>query len=483
MNYLLLSLVIYLFIILTAAFLSAKKSKQIKKSNFLSEYFLGSRSLNGFVLAMSISATYISASSFIGGPSAAYKYGLGWVFLAMIQVPVAIFSLGFLGKKIAYLSNRYNLITFNDLIYHKYKSKTILFLSSFAIIISFFAMMSVQFFGAGRLLEVTLDIPYESAILIFASSVILYTFIGGFRAVVLTDAIQGGVMILGSLILLCAVIFHCGGVANAVESLRQIDENLLSPMGISIKRLDFTFMISFWFLVCFGILALPSIVVRNMAYKKSSSLHFAIIAGTIVIAFIMFTMHLSGAIGRVILPDLKITDQIIPLLMLKTLDPVIAGIFLASPMAAIMSSVDSMLIQSSSTIVKDLILNIKPEFQSKEDKIKNITLAINLLFTFLLILAALKPPKMIIWINLNALGLIEASFFWLIVFGLCYKKANFGGAICSMFAGFGSYCLMILTSFKIANFHTIVPAIVISGIFFVIGNVWFKRKNKKVFSS
>lgn len=70
--------------------------------NFLSEYFLGSRSMGGFVLAMTLTATYISASSFIGGPGAAYKYGLGWVLLAMIQLPAVWLSLGVLGKKIRY---------------------------------------------------------------------------------------------------------------------------------------------------------------------------------------------------------------------------------------------------------------------------------------------------------------------------------------------------------------------------------------------
>lgn len=54
--------------------------------------------MGGFVLAMTITATYISASSFIGGPGAAYKYGLGWVLLAMIQLPAIWLSLGVLGK-------------------------------------------------------------------------------------------------------------------------------------------------------------------------------------------------------------------------------------------------------------------------------------------------------------------------------------------------------------------------------------------------
>jgi sodium/pantothenate symporter len=75
---------------------------------FLNEYFLGSRSMGGIVLAMTLTATYISASSFIGGPGAAYKYGLGWVLLAMIQLPTVWLSLGILGKKFAILARRYN---------------------------------------------------------------------------------------------------------------------------------------------------------------------------------------------------------------------------------------------------------------------------------------------------------------------------------------------------------------------------------------
>ncbi len=479
MNYFYISLILYLIIIFSAATSALKKSQEIKKkksSNFINEYFLGSRSLNGFMLAMTVSATYISASSFIGGPSAAYKYGLSWVFLAMIQVPVALFSLGFLGKKIARLSHQYNLVTFNDLIFHKYQSKAVLFLSSFAILISFFAMMVVQFFGAGRLLEVVLGIEYQSAVIIFALTVLIYTLIGGFRAVVLTDTIQGIVMIIGSLILLGAVIYQAGGVEQATLTLSSIDPNLLSPKGLESSPFDFSFMLSFWFLVCFGILALPAIVVRNMAYQKSKSLHFAIIIGTIVISIVMFSMHLSGVFGRVILPNLQISDQIVPLLMIKTLPPIVAGIFLAAPMAAIMSSVDSLLIQSSSTIIKDLLLRAEPKLVNQEKTLKKITIIISILFTALLLLVSLNPPKMLVWINLNALGLIEASFFWVIVLGLCYKKANYGGAMFAMIGGMLSYSIMVIFDIKFMSFHSIIPAIIFSGVSFFIGNFIFTKK-------
>ncbi|SUX68595.1 sodium/panthothenate symporter [Citrobacter freundii] len=103
-----LPLVAYLLVVFG---LSVYAMRKRSTGTFLNEYFLGSRSMGGVVLAMTLTATYISASSFIGGPGAAYKYGLGWVLLAMIQLPAVWLSLGILGKKFAILARRYNAVT------------------------------------------------------------------------------------------------------------------------------------------------------------------------------------------------------------------------------------------------------------------------------------------------------------------------------------------------------------------------------------
>jgi sodium/pantothenate symporter len=78
-----------------------------------------------------------------------------------------------------------------------------------------------------------------------------------------------------------------------------------------------------------------------------------------VVAILMFGMHLAGALGRAVIPDLTVPDLVIPTLMVKVL-PLAAGIFLAAPMAAIMSTI-AQLLQSSATIIKDLYLNLRPE--------------------------------------------------------------------------------------------------------------------------
>lgn len=463
----LIPLVLYLLFVFGVAWYAYQKRSSGK---FLNEYYVGSRSMGGFLLAMTTVATYISASSFIGGPGAAYKFGLGWVLLSMIQVPAIWLTLGTLGKKFAMLARQTDSITINDLLFARYQNKIVVYLACLSLLFAFFGMMVVQFIGAGRLLETSLGLPYEWSIGIFALVIGLYTFIGGFRAVVLTDTIQGMVMLVGTILLLGATLMTTGGIDNAMTTLNTIDPRLLTPTGVD-DKLSATFMLSFWVLVCFGLIGLPHTAVRAMAYKDSRSLHQGILVGTVVMTVLVLGMHLAGVLARAVIPELDVPDKVIPTLMMTVLPPFVAGIFLAAPMAAIMSSIDSMLIQSSSTLIKDLYLSIKPDAIHNEHKIKRYSTTLTLGFTIILaIVAMLNPPDMLIWLNLLSFGGLEATFLWVLVFGLYDKKANATGAICSMVAGLTSY--VIIAYFKIAlwDLHAVVPALVIGLIAFLVGN-------------
>ncbi|MGT3003787.1 sodium/pantothenate symporter [Pasteurella multocida] len=474
MNYsILIPLFLYLCFVFAVAYYAYAKRQ---KGSFLSEYYVGNRSMSGFVLAMTTAATYVGASSFIGGPGAAYKFGLGWVLLAMIQVPVVLFTLGVLGKKFAMWAREHKSLTINDILFSRYKSPTIVLLASLSLLFSFFIMMAVQFIGVGRLLETTLNIDYRLSVLIFATTVGIYTFIGGFRAVVLTDTIQGLIMMIGTFLLLFGVIYAGGGVSQIIDTLETIDPRLITPYGIEARPLDFTFMASFWVLVCFGLLGLPHTVIRAMSYKNSKALHSGIVIGTVVIALLMLGMHLAGALGRAVVPELSVTDKIIPTLMIQVLPPVVAGIFLAAPMAAIMSSIDSTLIQASSTLIKDLYLRFKPEQIRNERRVKILSTVATLFMTVLVTVATLNPPDMLIWLNLFALGGLETTFLWVMLLGLYWQKANAYGAVCSMIVGLGSYVTLTAASIKLLDFHAIVPALLFGLIAFLIGNQYGERK-------
>ncbi len=466
-----LPLVAYLLLVFGLSFYAYMRRT---KGNFLTEYFLGDRSMGGFVLAMTLTATYISASSFIGGPGAAYKYGLGWVLLAMIQLPAIWLSLSILGKKFAILARRYNAVTLNDVLLARYKSKLLVWLASLSLLVAFVGAMTVQFVGGARLLETAAGIPYDVGLLIFGLTIALYTSFGGFRASVLNDAMQGLVMLLGTVLLLVAVIHAAGGLQPAIEKLNQIDPALVTPQGVD-DKLSLPFMASFWILVCFGVIGLPHTAVRCIAYKDSKAVHRGIIIGTVVVFILMIGMHLAGALGRAILPDLTVPDQVIPTLMIKVLPPFAAGIFLAAPMAAIMSTINAQLLQSSATIVKDLYLSLYPTQIANEKRLSRISSLITLILGLLLLLTAWRPPDMIIWLNLLAFGGLEAVFLWPLVLGLYWEKANAHGALASMIAGAVCYTLLASFDLNLWGFYPIVPTLILGLVCFYIGNKFGER--------
>lgn len=470
-----LPLVIYLALVFALSIYAYSKREKL---NSLTDYFIGNRKMGGFLLAMTLTATYVSASSFIGGPGAAYKFGLGWVLLSLIQVPAIWLSLGVLGKKFAMLGRHYNAVTLNDILLARYKNKTLIWLTSFCLLIAFIAAMTVQFIGAARLFETAANIDYRTGLIIFGVSTVLYTSLGGFRASVLNDALQGIVMIIGAILLLIAVIYAAGGIPEAVKTLETINPELITPQGTD-NTLTFPFMASFWVLVCFGVVGLPHTAVRCLAYKDSKAVHRGIIIGTIVIALLMFTMNLAGVLGRAIIPDLTIPDTVIPTLMIKVLPPFAAGIFLAAPLAAIMSTVNSQLLQSSATLIKDLYLSIKPEQINNQNRLTRLSTLVTLILGGIVVMCAINPPDMLIWLNLLAFGGLQVVFLWPLILGLYWQKANAYGALASIIAGVGSYVLLLIIKPNMYGFQPIVPSLILSGIVFWLANTLAEKQFNK----
>ncbi|ASN04460.1 sodium/pantothenate symporter [Virgibacillus necropolis] len=465
-------LIIFLVVIFFIGFWASKYVNT--SSNFLQEYFLGSRELGGFVLAMTMTATYGSAGSFIGGPGIAYTEGLGWVLLAMSQVATGYFVLMILGKKFAIMSRKYNSITMVDFLKERYKSKWVVIISAVSIIIFLFSAMAAQWVGGARLLESLTGLNYTTALFIFAVSVLVYVVIGGFRAVAVTDAVQGVVMVIGTLVLLIATVIAGGGISNIMADLTAENPNFITPFGAD-ASLTPAYVSSFWILVGVGVVALPQIAVRAMSYKNSKSLHRAIIIGTVVVGFIMLGMHLIGVFARPILPGIEVGDKVMPLIALEVLPAWLAGIVLSAPLAAIMSTVDSLLILVSSTIIKDVYLNyIEPKASS--DKIKKLSVSITAVLGSIVFLMALNPPDLLIWLNLFAFGGLEAAFIWPIVMGLYWDKANKYGALTSMVLGISTYILFDTYYPQPLGMHSVVLPIVISFFAFVIVSIMTHKK-------
>ncbi|MEB6547802.1 sodium/pantothenate symporter [Heyndrickxia sporothermodurans] len=465
-------LVIFLLLFFIVGLLASRYIKST--DSFIQEYFLGSRQMGGFILAMTMVATYGSGSSFIGGPGAAYNYGLAWVLLAMTQVVTGYFVLMVLGKKFAIISRKYNAITLIDFLKARYQSNWVTIIAAISIVIFLFSSMIAQWVGGARLMESILGVSYTTALFIFAVSVLIYVIIGGFRAVAITDTLQGIVMLGGTILLLVATLIAGGGIENIMADLKHQNPNLLSPYGAD-RSLTPLYISSFWILVGVGVVGLPQIAVRAMSYKNAKAMHRAILIGTIVIGIIMFGMHLIGVLARAIVPGIEDADTVMPIITMKVLPAWAAGIVLAAPMAAIMSTVNSVLILVSSAIVKDLyigFINKEPSIK----KVKQISFFTTSIIGIAVLVLAIHPPDLLIWLNLFSFGGLEAVFIWPIVMGLYWKNGNKYGAISSMIIGMGLYIYFDRFHPNPFGMHTVVIPILCSLLIFIFVSLFTKNK-------
>ncbi|MFI3246022.1 MAG: sodium/pantothenate symporter [Ferrimonas sp.] len=467
----------YLMVTLIVARLAASRSQTDNSgTSFSQRYFLGGQFMGGVLLALALVTTYTSASSFIGGPGAAYQFGLGWVLLAVIQIPVAMLTLGVVGPKLWQLAKQYQAVTVLDVLAQRYRSPVLLWLAGLALVGAFIGMVVVQFTGGARLLSVMTGVDYSVGLALFVGTVLVYTLWGGFRAVSYTDALQGLVMLLGMVALFVGLLWQGGGLTSLTTELRQIEPALLTPKGPN-DFIAWPFILSFWVLVCFGTIGLPHTAIRAMAVRDGRALKQAMIVGTIVSFLVVLLPHLSGVLGRVLIPELSSPDEIIPRLMVDLFPPLVAGLLLAAPMAAIMSSVDSMLLQSASTLVRDLMMRNR-EMSDQQQRLFSVLSIVALALTCGWL--ALDPPQMIIWLNLTAFGLLQAVFLWPIVAGLFWPKATATGAITAIVVGASCFLYWTTAGIKFWGLHAIVPSLFLSGVALLVVSLLVPEKQAQV---
>jgi len=151
-------------------------------------------------------------------------------------------------------------------------------------------------------------------------------------------------------------------------------------------------------------------------------------------------------------------------------------LFLAAPMAAVMSTVSSLLILASASIVKDLwqqyVIKEDPVKLSKFQKnLSKSSFIVTLLIGILVFILTLTPPDIIFWINLFAMGGLESCFFWPILGGIFYKKGNSQAAIASSLTGVAVYIISYQFKITVWGINAVVWGILFGGIaYFFVGN-------------
>lgn len=456
------------------------RHKQAEK-NFVGNYFIGNRELGGFVLAMTTVATYSSVSSFVGGPGMAYQVGFGWIYMAVVQVTAIFLVLGIFGKRVALLARKFNAVTVVDIIRERFQSDFLAAVSAFVIVLFFCGTMTAQFVGGAKLFSAVTGYSYETGLILFGLVVVVYTSIGGFRAVALTDTCCALIMMAGIVLLLHYVLEAGGGYENIMATIERNNPEMLEPF--SFGNMPWTIYFTQWLLVGICTIALPQSVVRGISYKNTHGLHDAMLIGTVVVGFMNIGINFTGILAHGVLTgspaDYGGVDNIIPTTIVTVMPRELVGLAIIGPLAASISTISGLLIVASSAIVKDIYLHYKVE-KLKGGKVESKNLKILSMVTTAIIggavfIIALTPPSLIWLINMFAFGGLETAFFWTLLFGLFWKGANKFGAQLSMIGGTIIYCATQAAGFKIFNLHQITIGITCSLILFLIGSYFGKK--------
>lgn len=472
-------LVIFLVLALAVS-LVVRRRTYVAGGGFVKEYFIGNRALGGFVLAMTTIATYGSVSSFVGGPGQAWLVGWGWVYMAVVQVTALVLLYGILGKKMALVSRKLDAVTVIDVIRARYSSNALANVSAVVVVLFFAATMVAQFVGGAKLFEAVTGYSYLMGLVLFGVAVVLFTTIGGFRGVAVTDAICGVAMLIGIFVLAAGILAAGGGYENIMDTIRASRPEMLEPFGGGSMPASLYF--TQWLLVGIFTFVLPQSAVRCMGFKNTKALHGAMIMGTVIIGLMMIGVTSLGVLSAGVLTgDLASyggsVDNIIPQAIAQTLPPWLAGVAIIGPIAASISTVSSLLIASSSAIIKDVYLHHCESSGKKptERTIARSSQAVTLCVGAIVFVLAIVPPDVIWKINMFAFGGLETAFFWVLVCGLFWKRAGKWGALLSMIGGTASYCLCMALGFKVMGLHQIVIGITVAGALMMAGSFLGRR--------
>lgn len=470
-----------IFMVLMVGISIFVKHQQAGK-NFVGSYFVGNRELGGFVLAMTTVATYSSVSSFVGGPGMAFTVGFGWIYMAVVQVTAIFLVLGIFGKRVALLARKLNAVTVVDIIRVRFQSNFLAAVAAFVIVLFFCGTMTAQFVGGAKLFAAVTGYSYEAGLILFGLVVVIYTSIGGFRAVALTDTCCALIMMIGIVLLLHYVLQAGGGYLAIMSNLETNHPEMFEPF--SMGNMPWGIYFTQWLLVGICTIALPQSVVRGISYKDTGGLHRAMLIGTVVVGFMNIGINFTGILAHGVLTGDAASyggvDNIIPTTITTVMPPELVGLAIIGPLAASISTISGLLIVASSAIVKDVYLHYK-ESKSEvvsDGKIKFLSMAITAIIGVAVFVIALTPPSLIWLINMFAFGGLETAFFWTLLFGLFWRKANKTGALLSMVGGTIVYCATQAAGFKFFNLHQITIGITVSLILFLIGSYFGKSSDK-----
>lgn len=479
------NVIIFLIFLLYAAVMVGIGLFYMKKNKNVDDYFLGGRTLNPWVAAMSASASDMSGWLLTGLPGLAFLSVAGakeafWTAAGLLIGTYLNWL--FVAKRLrAYTEVSKNSLTLPEFFENRFRDKKGLLKVICALfILIFFTVYTASMFNASaKLFTNIFGLNYHVALLIGVVVILAYTVLGGFLAVSMTDLIQGILMFIALLIVPVIAIFHDPAVdpAAGLQAVKEGFTNIFPQNGDISVVLIFSALA--WGLGYFG---QPHILVRFMGIKKASYVRPARIISIVWVVLTMAGALSVGFVGKLYFAGGLEDSETVFMSMVNGLFPVvIAGVFLSAILAAIMSTADSQLLVAASSFSNDILKKIKKNITEKQ-KIwaSRLTVAVLSLIAALL---AMNPQSSVFSIVSFAWGGFGGAFGPAILFSLFWKRTNLPGIYAGILSGgLGSILFYFLKVHVggIFSVYEILPAFILSSILIVVVSLATAKPSEEI---
>ncbi|PAV28004.1 sodium/proline symporter [Virgibacillus profundi] len=423
------------------------------RTHNLTDYVLGGRNLGPGVAALSAGASDMSGWLLLGLPGAIYASGMSEAWMAIGLAIGAYLNWQFVAKRLrVYTEVSNDSITVPDFLENRFKDKShVLRVISALVILLFFTFYTSSGMVAGaKLFEASFGLSYQTALWIGAIVVVSYTLLGGFLAVAWTDFFQGILMFLALIVVPIVALNQMGGWNEAVQAVGEINPSHLNMVqGVGIMAIISSLA---WGLGYFG---QPHIIVRFMALRSPKDVPKARLIGTWWMILGLYGTIFTGFIGLAFIStqDVSILSQfginvvtengiqmladpekIFIAFSQILFHPIVAGVLLAAILSAIMSTIDSQLLVSSSAVAEDFYKAIFRKKASAKELVwagRIATMAIALIATII----AMNPDSSVLELVSYAWAGFGGAFGPIILLSLFWKRITRNGALAGIVVG------------------------------------------------
>ena len=479
--------VLYLVFMLVIGMVSSKKIKTA------SDYIAAGKNLGFWLFVMLILGSTTSGMTLLGVSGLGYI--AGWpTFWEQIFVPLTCaVAIIFYGYKLYEVCKDKKFLTLQDYLAYRFESpKVVRTISSIAVLTTSLIYLVGQYTAIAIVLKWLLGIPQTQALFIGAVIVVIYVLLGGLYAVSWTTLFQGFIIFFGVLLVAPIIIQSAGGLSAINTTMGNIDPNMLKiayPQAHPpVPGYAFTtplFLISFFFLMTFGLGSGPHIVNNVIAVKNKKYFKWAPLLVFVMYIMIMYLIKMSGMAVRTLVENGLVAIE-------KPDDSFLVGIKYALPratwaffavviLAAVMSTTDRLLLVIGTCCGWDFYKQLFKK-DANDKKVTVVSRVAVIVFGLISFLLAINPPALLAWLIWMGIGIMLTTFVVPILFGLYWKRANKHGAIWSMVTGyifafvFGAYA-----KFKSPlPFHFSFYAFLISILVMVIVSLFTSKPSKKL---